>query len=125
MAPAFILLVDDEPLVCGTASMALEHRGHKVQVMHGGKEALNFFASHCDEIDLVVTDVHMPGMSGTEMAWQMRQARGDLPVLFITGGDDHLPVWTKTTCGILLKPFLPNRFVLAIENCLGRRPDAD
>src|SRR6185295_3650820 len=100
---AIILLVDDEPLVCGFASTVLERRGYKVYIAHGAAEALQIFRDHMDEIDLVVTDINMPVMSGPEMAQIMRQERPALPLLFISGGIEVLPEWTKVTCGLLMK----------------------
>jgi hypothetical protein len=52
----------------------------------------------------------------------MRQERPALPVLFISGGHHDLPEWTKTTCGLLTKPFTPKEFVQAIDECLAGHP---
>jgi len=88
---AVILLVDDESLVCDYASKALEYRGYKVYVAQWSSEALQIFRDHLNDIDLVVTDINMPGMRGPKMAWIMRQDRPELPLLFISGRNDELP----------------------------------
>jgi CheY-like chemotaxis protein len=119
---AVMLLFDDEPLFRDCASKVLEFRGFKVYLAHGPTEALQIFRGHIDEIDLVVTDLNMPDMSGSEMAWIMRQERPLLPLLLVSGGNDYLPDWTKATCGLLTKPFTPKQFIQAIDECLAGHP---
>jgi len=115
---AAILLVDDEAPIVRFATMALENRGYKVYAANGAQEALRTFGDHIDEIDLVLSDIKMPDMSGLEMASIMRQQRPNLPLLFISGWNDPLPDWASATCGLLTKPFIPKQLFEAIEECL-------
>jgi Response regulator receiver domain len=88
------------------ACTALELHGFCVVVANDGTEGLRRFADHRESIDIVVSDVSMPGMSGPEMVLEMRRERPRLNVLFISGRDDFLPDWIEETCGLLMKPFL-------------------
>jgi two-component system, cell cycle sensor histidine kinase and response regulator CckA len=116
---ATILLVDDESFVRGVASTALLRRGYTVYVAHGGKDGLRCFREHRDEIDIVVSDINMPDMTGPQMVEIMRRERPHLAVLFISGGSNGLPDWAKGTCGVLAKPFMAPPFVAKVEECLG------
>jgi len=79
-----VLVVDDDPLVSsGTAGM-LEDLGHSVLEAASGNAALELLRSE-PPFDLVITDHAMPGMSGTELARQLRQTWPTLPVLLVTG----------------------------------------
>ena len=61
-----ILVVDDEPAVCGALKMMFEYDGHKVQTANSGKEALVLLEQ--GRFDLVTTDFSMSGMNGDELA---------------------------------------------------------
>jgi two-component system, cell cycle sensor histidine kinase and response regulator CckA len=115
---ATILLVDDESFVRGVAFMALQRRGHTVYVAHGGEDGLRHFREHRHEIDIVVSDINMPDMTGPQMVEIMRRERPDLAVLFISGHNNVLPDWAKRTCGVLAKPFMAPPFVAKVEECL-------
>jgi signal transduction histidine kinase len=79
-----VLLVDDDPLVSsGTADM-LEDLGHAVTEAPSGAAALDVLRAEA-AFDLVITDHAMPGMSGTELAQQIRQHWPKMPVLLVTG----------------------------------------
>jgi two-component system cell cycle sensor histidine kinase/response regulator CckA len=114
-----VLVVDDEILVCRIACAALERHGFCVAVANDAMEGLRRFADHRESLDIVVSDVSMPGMSGPEMVLKMRRERPHLNVLFISGRDDLLPDWIEETCGLLMKPFFPHQFVAAVQDCLG------
>ena len=79
-----ILLVEDDAMVAaGTAEM-LQYLGHSVVVASSGAHALDALHSH-PKIDLVITDHAMPGMTGLQLATEIRQIRGNLPVILATG----------------------------------------
>ncbi|MCK6483528.1 MAG: PAS domain S-box protein [Phycisphaerae bacterium] len=80
-----VLIVEDEPLVRWVAAQTLRNHGYTVLEAAGGDEALKLAASNHDKIDLVMTDVVMPGMSGQEVASALRERRRDLKVLFASG----------------------------------------
>ncbi len=79
-----ILLVDDEPLVrMGTADM-LETMGHNVIEASSGFEALEVLSTY-EDIDVLLTDYMMPGMTGSQLIERVRDARPEFPVALITG----------------------------------------
>jgi signal transduction histidine kinase/CheY-like chemotaxis protein len=83
--PATVLLVDDEELVrIGTAEMLVD-LGYSVVQASSGVEALGILRSSSVEIDLLVSDYLMPGMSGADVAREARKVRPNLPVLLVTG----------------------------------------
>ena len=99
--PLCVLLVDDEELVrLGTAEI-LHDLGHQVVEAGSGSQALELLRTGT-EPDLVITDYLMPGMTGTELAAEIRRERPRLPMLLATGyanlaGDEmaSLPLLTK------------------------------
>ena len=79
------------------------------------EEALRLAAVHRDAISMLLTDVVMPGMSGTELAQQVRQLRPGLPVLFISGYTRDTPAMDGP---LLEKPFTPTGLGDAIRKLL-------
>ena len=85
MAPAAkkILIVDDEPAICGLVEAYLKKKGYDVAAANNGGDALSIVKS--GSIDLVISDIKMPGMSGIELLQKIREYSGTLPVLLATG----------------------------------------
>jgi CheY-like chemotaxis protein len=79
-----ILLVEDDQAVRLTASRVLQSYGYRVFSAPGPEEALAL-AQRTDKIDLVLTDVVMPTMSGVELAGELAKLHPRLPVLFMSG----------------------------------------
>lgn len=80
-----ILIVEDEETILGLARSILERCGYTVLTVRSPGEALELVASTPEEIDLLITDVVMPGMNGKELATQLLQLRPALKVLFMSG----------------------------------------
>jgi DNA-binding NtrC family response regulator len=83
--PATILLVEDEPTVREVTRQALEMGGYRMLEASSPEEAAHIASNSCTEIDLLLTDVVMPGMSGPELARRMSEVRFGLVTLFMTG----------------------------------------
>ena len=81
---ARILFVDDDLLVAGSTVALLEDLGHEVIEVHSAREALQLLEAGLDT-DLLITDHAMPGMTGSELAFEVRRQRPRLPVLLATG----------------------------------------
>ena len=83
--PAIILLVEDEPAVRMVTREALELGGYRVLEADGPAAAERIAAESSTVIDLLLTDVIMPGMNGAELARRVRERRPGLVTLFMTG----------------------------------------
>jgi two-component system, cell cycle sensor histidine kinase and response regulator CckA len=79
-----VLLVEDEPMVRAVAERALTRHGYRVITADNGEEALEHLRKG-EQIDLLVSDVVMPGMDGPTMVQEARKSRPDLKILFISG----------------------------------------
>jgi CheY-like chemotaxis protein len=105
-----ILLVEDDPLVRGLALEILKSRGYSVLVAERPDAALEICRLHAGKINLVLTDVIMPGMNGREMADEILTMRPEVGVLFMSGYTDTAVMRNgnggKLT-SFLQKPFSP------------------
>ena len=85
-----ILVVEDEELVRDVASRILTQHGYHVLVAASGSDALALLDAHAGVIDLLLTDVVMPGVTGREVAERMAEARPDIRVLYMSGYPDSV-----------------------------------
>lgn len=83
--PRTVLLVEDEDGVRDLTQRVLERQGYMVLVARDGVEALALYDDHKAAIDVLVTDVVMPRLGGSELVGKVRAQRSDLPVLFMSG----------------------------------------
>jgi PAS domain S-box-containing protein len=95
-----ILVVDDEPLVAAMVVDQLSELGYQATACANGPEALEVFAADPRAIDLVVTDMTMPGMTGDVLAQRLKSLRPDLPVVLCTGYSDRISAETARAQGV-------------------------
>jgi len=103
-----VLLVEDEEMVRKLASELLRESGYVVLSASGGEEALDFGKKHNDRIDLLITDVVMPKISGKEVAEQLKQIHPETKVLFMSGYTDEAIVHhgiVDSNIAFIQKPF--------------------
>ena len=120
---ATILLAEDEDELRTLTTRSLEAHGYRVLTAPNGEEALAVAARHDGAIDLLLTDVVMPEMSGPELARRLHESHLDIPVLFISGyaGDDKLTDGRLPAGADLLpKPFGPEELRLRVEDALDK-----
>ncbi|WP_454868238.1 PAS domain S-box protein [Pseudomonas farris] len=98
-----VLVVDDDSLVLTSTSLLLEDLGHRVISAASGAQALELFDSEHD-VDLVITDMVMPKMSGAQLAQAIRVIRPHLPIILATGYAERLEGFA-TRLPRLSKPF--------------------
>lgn len=84
-----ILVVDDEPAVLDFVDRVLRDAGYKTALTSNGSDAMKI-AENLDALDLLLTDVVMPEMSGDELARRLRERDPNLKVLYLTGFSDRL-----------------------------------
>jgi two-component system cell cycle sensor histidine kinase/response regulator CckA len=115
-----VLVVEDEPAVLKVVTAALKSFGYGLLSARSGKEGLNIFHEHRDKIDLVLTDVRMPLMSGPEMVDIMLNEKPVLKVMFMSAhhGETRLPVHPAKKFHFLEKPFPLAELRRAVRDCL-------
>ncbi len=116
-----ILLAEDDPVVRQLLRLVMEWHGDRVIEAEDGPTAVRLAESHQGPLDLLVTDVLMPGCNGPEVCDLVRTVRPGLPTLFISG---YYPEAVFAETGLparsafLAKPFMPEDFVAAVDDLL-------
>lgn len=125
VAPAMrrghILVVEDEPQLRDLYERALSAAGHRVAVSAQAEEALASFLADPAAIDLLITDLTMPGLSGAELAQRLRTARPGLPIILVTGYTETAAEAQLQALGgveVLLKPLSMQTLCLAAGRIL-------
>jgi len=119
-----VLLVEDEEMVRELASRVLNSYGYLVLEAETGDEALELCRRHEDPVELVITDVVMPGMNGNELAGRISNIVPDAAVLFISGYTGGALVEhgvLRDGTNFLQKPFSPHRFMRKVREVLDAR----
>jgi len=108
VAPARVLVVDDEPIVREAIREVLELEGVEVLLARDGEEALDILRAEADWITGVLLDLSMPRRSGDEVLREIRSRRRDLPIVLMSGFDQLNPAGRLSEAaadGFLKKPF--------------------
>jgi PAS domain S-box-containing protein len=116
-----ILVVEDQSVVGSLARRSLESNGYIVYQAPNGVAGLAFLAAHPGVIDLVLTDIVMPRMNGSELAARIAERYPHLPVLFMSGysGDDiQQRGMTLAGASFIAKPFTPESLAAAVHDRL-------
>jgi PAS domain S-box-containing protein len=116
-----ILLVEDEQPIRILCERALSAHGYQVLAAASGSEALELFSKSPEKIDMLVTDLMMPNMSGRELADELRLKKPELLVLYISGYSDDLSIQEGVHSGLdtlLQKPFLPGDLARKVREVL-------
>jgi two-component system, cell cycle sensor histidine kinase and response regulator CckA len=112
-----VLLVDDDNVVVASLQHALSQAGFHVLVAADGREALLRHEHSREAIDLLITDLQMPYMSGQDLARHLLATRPGLPIIFISGDPDAQPFPTDADFPnhvFLQKPFLPSELIACV-----------
>ena len=105
-----ILLVEDERAVATLAESLLQRMGYRVLTAHSAAEAVARATAHTGPIDLVLTDVVMPGASGRDLVEKLRSSRPGIRVLYMSGYPSDAVVRHGVEEGEV--PFLPKPFTM-------------
>jgi CheY-like chemotaxis protein len=87
---AVVLVVDDEREIIEIVTRVLEKDGYELLTAASGAEALSVAAASARPIDLLLTDLHMPEMSGRRLATELRRTQLGLKIVYLTGHCDDL-----------------------------------
>ncbi len=115
-----ILIVDDDPAQRRLLQAAVERNGFLTRAAEHGAAAVAAVETHAD-IDIVLLDLVMPGMSGIEALKEIRQRRGDLPCIVLTasgGIDTVVQAMQAGASDFFVKPASPERIMVSIRNAL-------
>ena len=119
-----ILVVDDEHDILNLVQAALTREGFAVVVAENGDNALEAFEKLQSQVDLLLTDVVMPGMSGRDLARRIAQMAPHIRVLFMSGYTDNVIAQGGTLepgLAFLQKPFTPVTLGLKVREVLDAR----
>jgi DNA-binding NtrC family response regulator len=119
-SPRTILLVEDEPFVREATSGILRHAGFEVLPAENARQALQVHEDCAERIDLVMTDMMMPGATGQQLSCDLRRHSPDLPVLLTSGYSNQefdVEVPALRTF-FLAKPYCRRTLLEKIENIL-------
>ncbi len=119
-----VLVVDDERMVRASIRHVLGKHGYEVLEADSGAAALEILREREGRVDLVVTDVMMPEMSGTQLIARMSAAEIRLPVIYISGY--MVDTTIQKIAGVpdqwmLAKPFAPAMLMSAVQGALAGR----
>ncbi|MBI4324898.1 MAG: response regulator [Chloroflexi bacterium] len=123
-----ILLVEDEPDLRDISRLLLEELGYRVLEAATGQAALEIWQEHHSRIDLLLTDVILPGgLTGRELAERLRRQKPALKVILTSGYSPEVAGrdWSdQDGMYFLQKPYPPQSLVQAVRDCLDREQQA-
>jgi CheY-like chemotaxis protein len=120
-----ILLVEDEESIRNLAVRILKRAGYTVVESSNGEEALQLSAAHKGPLDLLITDVVMPRMSGPEVAEHLMTLRPGLKILYFSGYTDDMTLahgLSESHTAFLQKPFEIDNFLAKVREVLSDGP---
>lgn len=102
-----VLIVEDDPDFAASLKLVISMRGHMVQTVHSGEEALDTF--NPAEHSITLMDIRLPGINGVETMLQLRDRHSAIPILIMTGceqsSEEAVLANTAGATAILFKPF--------------------
>ena len=116
-----VLLAEHEPEVRAMLEKLLKQGGYDLLVVEDGQQALQKSDEHKGRIDILIADVQMPGMTGTDLAREMRRNRQDLKIILLAPSEQGLLV-LDSTWHFLQKPFLPKALLERIVDVIKKPP---
>ena len=119
-----ILVVEDEPVLRDMTHVILQDCGYQVLEAGSGAEALQVWADNADRIDLVLTDVVMPGgMSGRDLAVKLLASHSNLRIIFTSGynvEESNTDFFRQGGSAFLQKPYTRTDLTKAVRECLDK-----
>ena len=120
-----VLLVDDEEIVREMVKEVLQAEGHEVLCTADGATAIDVFGDRSPDVDVVLLDLSMPGLSGEETYACLREIDPAVRVILSSGYDKDEATrrfGTKGPVGFIQKPYRPHELLAEMERCLGGAP---
>ena len=119
-----VLFVDDEDMIIEVAEELLEQLGYKVLIAGGGKEAIEIYEKNKEQIDIVILDMIMPDMSGSETYDRMKEIDPGIKVLLSSGYSINgraTKILDRGCNGFIQKPFNIEQLSQKITEILGKK----
>jgi PAS domain S-box-containing protein len=116
-----VMLVEDESALCEASRAALDGSGYHVTAYTDPALAFEAFARAPHDVDIAITDLTMPTMTGTELARRLHALRPDLPVVLISGLPSNIELAELRSLGVgafLPKPFKPSELAATVRRML-------
>ncbi len=116
-----IMFVDDEGIIAEMGGEMLSRMGYEVVTFNSSIEALKSFEANPDDVDLVITDQTMPGLTGVQLAGRLMGVRPDIPVILISGFSETITAEESKKLGIreyVAKPILAQDLNSAIRRVM-------
>jgi two-component system cell cycle sensor histidine kinase/response regulator CckA len=123
-----VLVAEDQTAVRDLIVRVLSGLGYTILSARDGADAMTTEAGHAGPIDLLLSDVIMPGLNGPDLAQRLLARRPALKVLYVSGFTSHLALHLGTIGGraaFLQKPFSPDRLALKVREVLDVRTGAE
>jgi CheY-like chemotaxis protein len=118
-----ILVVDDDPAVLKVIRSTLLRSGYHVHEASSGAFAMKIIADESNRVDLLISDIVMPGIDGWTLMRQAKQVAPSLRILAMTGHTDHIrDNAAKMGCEVLTKPFSVATLLTTIRTALDAKP---
>ncbi len=117
-----ILVVDDNPNFCSTLKKIFHKKGLYVEIVNSGKEAINLLES--TQFDLVILDLQLPDMSGSEVVDHIVTIRPELMVIMVTGHasvESAIKAINKNVVAYITKPLDIDKLLITVSNTLERQ----
>lgn len=118
---ARILLADDDQATRELVKRALETDGHAVELTQDGSEAFDTLTASASAFNVLVSDVHMPGMDGIELARRVSTTQPDLKLLLMSGFAEELErakALNSPNLAVIMKPFTLEQVRSAVRSLL-------
>ena len=115
-----VLVVDDHDTTRQTIARMLEAGGFAVEQASSGSEALAQLALNSEAIDIVLSDVTMPGMSGIDLSYQIRELYPSIPVAIVSGdvSDLERSIIGRAEVPFIKKPFHAESLFSAVKEAI-------
>jgi CheY-like chemotaxis protein len=115
-----ILLVEDEPFVREVTSEVLRTAGYRVMSAKNAKEGASLYEAHSSEVELLLTDIILPGETGRVLAGRLRREDPTLKVLFVSGYSEQMGLSETMQEECLGKPFSSEVLLRTVRELLAR-----
>ena len=121
--PLTVLLVEDETALLSLFELAFRNQGFSVLSARSGEEALQRLNEYSGPLDVLVSDVHMPGIRGHQLGLKLVETRPDLKVILMSGYADQ-DLELQQGWVFLPKPVLPRTIIGKIREITGPEPQS-